>query len=190
MDEGPYLVVGLGNPGPRYAATRHNVGFMVLDELARRTGGRYKAHRGRADLIEARLHDHRVLLAKPKCYMNESGGPVTSLRDFFKVPAERIVVVHDEIDLPYGSLRLKLGGGDNGHNGLKSIRRSLGTGDYLRVRFGVSRPTGRQDPADYVLDDFTRVETKELPFHLDRAADAVEALLTDGLDQAQNEFNG
>jgi PTH1 family peptidyl-tRNA hydrolase len=190
MDDGPYLVVGLGNPGPRYAATRHNVGFMVLDELARRTGGRYKAHRGRADLIEARLHERRVLLAKPKCYMNESGGPVASLRDFFKVPAERIVVVHDEIDLPYGTLRLKLGGGDNGHNGLKSIRRSIGSGDYLRVRFGVSRPTGRQDPADYVLDDFSKVENKELPFHVDRAADAVEALLTGGLEQAQNEFNG
>jgi len=190
MDDGPVLVVGLGNPGPRYAGTRHNVGFMVLDELARRTGGSFKAHRGRADLIEARLHEGRVLLAKPKTYMNESGGPVASLRDFFKVPVERIVVVHDEIDLPYGSLRLKLGGGDNGHNGLKSIRRSIGSGEFLRVRFGVSRPTGRQAPADYVLDDFSKVESKELPFHLDRAADAVEALLTRDLDAAQNEFNG
>ncbi|MEO6712596.1 MAG: aminoacyl-tRNA hydrolase [Mycobacteriales bacterium] len=189
MPEAPYLVIGLGNPGPRYAGTRHNAGFMVLDLLADRSKSKFKAHRGRADLVEGRLAGHRVLLAKPKCYMNESGGPAASLRDFFKVPAERIVVVHDEIDLPYGVLRLKFGGGDNGHNGLKSLRSSLGTGDFHRVRVGVGRPSGQQDPADYVLNDFSKVEQRELPFHLDRAADAVEVLITEGLTPAQNRFN-
>lgn len=190
MAEGPALVVGLGNPGPRYAGNRHNVGFMVLDELARRVGGSFKAHRGRADLIEARLADRRVVLAKPKTYMNESGSPVASLRDFFKVPSPDIVIVHDELDIPYGTLRLKLGGGDNGHNGLKSITKSIGTRDYHRVRFGIDRPSGRQDPADYVLSDFSPVERRELPFHVDRAADAVEVLLSKGLAAAQNEFHG
>jgi peptidyl-tRNA hydrolase, PTH1 family len=187
--EGPTLVVGLGNPGPRYAGNRHNAGFMVLDELAGRVGGKFKAHRGRADVIEGRLAGVRVILAKPKSYMNESGGPVASLRDFYKVPAEQIVVVYDELDIPFATLRLKLGGGDNGHNGLKSITKSLGTRDYHRVRVGIGRPPGRQDPADYVLSDFSPVERRELPFHLDRAADAVEALLTDGLAAAQNKYH-
>jgi peptidyl-tRNA hydrolase, PTH1 family len=192
MADDVYLVVGLGNPGPTYAGNRHNAGFMVADLLAERVGGRFKAHRGRADLIEGRLGGMpgvRVVLAKPKSYMNESGGPVAALRDFFKVPPERIVVVHDELDLPYGSLRLKRDGGDNGHNGLRSVTRSLGTRDYLRVRVGIGRPPGRQDPADYVLRDFSPAERKELPFHLDRAADAVETLLTDGLEPAQNRYN-
>ena len=189
MAEGPTLVVGLGNPGPRYAGNRHNAGFMVLDELARRVGGKFKAHRGRADVIEGRLAGVRVILAKPKSYMNESGGPVASLRDFYKVPAEQIVVVYDELDIPFATLRLKLGGGDNGHNGLKSITKSLGTRDYHRVRVGIGRPPGRQDPADYVLSDFSPLERRELPFHLDRAADAVEALLTDGLAAAQNTYH-
>jgi len=184
-----WLVVGLGNPGPSYAGNRHNVGFMVLDLLADRAGGRFKAHKGRADLVEGRLADQRALLAKPKCYMNESGGPVASLRDFFKVPAERIVVVHDELDIPYAAVRLKLGGGDNGHNGLRSITTSLGTKDYLRVRVGVGRPPGRQDPANYVLKDFSSAEKKDLGFHVDRAADAVEALLTGPLEAAQNVFH-
>lgn len=189
MPEAPYLVIGLGNPGPTYAGTRHNAGFMVLDLLAGRSGSKFKAHRGRADLVEGRLGQQRVLLAKPKCYMNDSGGPAASLRDFFKVPTDRIVVVHDEIDLPYGVLRLKLGSGDNGHNGLKSIRSSLGTGEWLRVRFGVGRPTGAQEPADFVLSDFSSAQRRELPFHLDRAADAVEALISEGLTAAQNRFN-
>jgi peptidyl-tRNA hydrolase, PTH1 family len=183
------LVVGLGNPGPSYAGNRHNAGFMVLDLLAERAGGRFKAHKGRADVVEGRLAGERVVLAKPKCYMNESGGPVASLRDFFKVPAERIVVVHDELDIPYGAVRLKLGGGDNGHNGLRSVTKSLGTRDYVRVRFGVGRPPGRQDPADFVLKDFSGAERKELPFHVDRTADAVEALLTGTLEAAQNRFH-
>jgi peptidyl-tRNA hydrolase, PTH1 family len=189
MAEDPYLVVGLGNPGPAYAGNRHNAGFLVLDLLAERAGGRFKAHKGRADLVEGRLGGVRAVLAKPRSYMNESGGPVAGLRDFFKITPDRLVVVHDELDLPYGTLRLKLGGGDNGHNGLRSIGRSLGTRDYLRVRFGIGRPPGRQDPADYVLRDFSPPERKELPFHLDRAADAVESLLTEGLDTAQHRFN-
>jgi PTH1 family peptidyl-tRNA hydrolase len=187
--EGPALVVGLGNPGPRYAGNRHNVGFLVLDELARRVGGSFKAHRGRADVIEARLGERRVVLAKPKSYMNESGGPVASLRDFFKVPPADIVVVHDELDIPFAALRLKLGGGDNGHNGLKSITKSIGSREYHRLRFGIGRPPGRQDPADFVLTDFSTVERRELPFQLDRAADAIEALLAEGLAAAQNRFH-
>jgi PTH1 family peptidyl-tRNA hydrolase len=187
-----HLVVGLGNPGPAYRGNRHNVGFMTCDLLAGRTGGRFKAHKGRADVVEGRLGPlpaPRVILAEPKTYMNLSGGPVASLRDFFKIPVERIVVVHDELDLPYGSLRLKRGGGDNGHNGLRSITQSLGSEDYLRVRVGIGRPPGRMDPADYVLRDFTAAERKDLDFHVDRAADAVEALIRDGLEAAQNRYN-
>ncbi|MCW2777588.1 MAG: peptidyl-tRNA hydrolase [Frankiales bacterium] len=190
MADDVWLVVGLGNPGPAYAGNRHNAGFLVLDLLAERVGGKYKAHKGRADVVEGRLAGQRVVLAKPKCYMNESGGPVASVSGFFKVPAERLVVVHDELDVDYGVLRLKRGGGDGGHNGLKSITRSLGSKEYLRVRFGIGRPPGRQDPADYVLKDFGSVEKKELPFHVDRAADAVEALLAGTLEAAQNTFHG
>lgn len=185
-----WLVVGLGNPGPSYSGNRHNVGFMVLDLLGDRAGARFKAHKGRADVVEGRLAGQRAVLAKPKTYMNLSGGPVASLRDFFKVPVERIVVVHDELDIPYGTVRLKSGGGDNGHNGLRSITASIGSRDYLRVRVGVGRPPGRQDPADYVLRDFSGTEKKDLGFHVDRAADAVEALLTGPLDAAQNIFHG
>ena len=189
MADDVWLLVGLGNPGPGYAGNRHNVGFMVLDLLAERMGSRFKAHKGRADVVEGRLAGVRTVLAKPKSYMNESGGPAASLRDFYKVPVERIVVVHDELDIPYGTLRLKAGGGDNGHNGLKSLTRSLGSRDYLRVRFGIGRPPGRQDPADYVLKDFAGAERKELPFHVDRAADAAEALVTGPLEAAQNVFH-
>ena len=184
-----WLVVGLGNPGPSYAGNRHNVGFLVLDLLADRMGSRFKAHRGRADVVEGRLAGQRVVLTKPKSYMNESGGPVASLRDFFKVPVERIVVVHDELDLPFAALRLKRGGGDGGHNGLKSLTTSLGSKDYLRVRFGIGRPPGRQDPADYVLKDFSTVERRELPFLIDRTADAAQALVLQSLEQAQNAFH-
>ena len=189
MADDLFLVVGLGNPGPAYAGNRHNAGFMVADLLAERMAGRFKAHKGRADVVEGRLAGQRVILAKPKCFMNVSGGPVASLRDFFKVPVERIVVIHDELDIGWATLRLKRGGGDNGHNGLRSVTQSLGSREYLRVRFGVGRPPGRQDPADFVLKDFSAVERKELPFHLDRAADAVEALLTGTLEAAQNSFH-
>src|SRR6478672_11047046 len=154
MSDDRFLVVGLGNPGPKYAATRHNAGFMVVDLLAERLGGKFKAHKGRADVVEGRLAGQPVVLAKPKAYMNESGGPVVSIARFYKVPIERIVVVHDELDLPYGSLRLKRGGGDGGHNGLRSTTSALGSKDYARVRVGIGRPPGRQDPADYVLKDF------------------------------------
>ncbi len=189
MPDSRWLVVGLGNPGPTYAGHRHNVGFMVLDLLAERVGGRFKAHKGRADLVEGRVAGQPALLAKPKSYMNESGGPVASLRGFFKVPVEQIVVVHDELDIPYGAVRLKRGGGDNGHNGLRSLTSSLGSRDYLRVRFGIGRPPGRQDPADFVLRDFSTVERRDLAYHVDRAADAVEALLTGSLEAAQNAFH-
>lgn len=184
-----FVVVGLGNPGPTYAGNRHNVGFMVLDLLAERAGGKFRSHKGRADVVETRIGPVRAILAKPRSYMNTSGGPVSSVLSFFSVPAGQLLVVHDELDLPYGSLRLKHGGGDNGHNGLKSISQSLGTRDYGRVRFGIGRPPGRQDPADYVLRDFGTVERKELDLNVDRAADAAAALVTGGLEAAQNAFH-
>ena len=188
----PFLVVGLGNPGPAYRGNRHNVGFMVLGVLAERVGGRFSKHKARADVVEGRLGPPpapRVVLAEPRSYMNESGGPVAGLCGFYKIPVERLVVVHDELDLPYGSLRLKRGGGDNGHNGLRSITRSLGSREYLRVRFGIGRPPGRMDPADFVLRDFSTVERKELPFVLSDAVDAVTGVLERGWDRAQNVVN-
>jgi peptidyl-tRNA hydrolase, PTH1 family len=184
-----WLIVGLGNPGPAYAGNRHNAGFMVLDTLAARIGGRFRSHRARSDVVEGRLDGHRVILAKPRSYMNESGGPVVALRDFFKVPAERIVVIHDELDIPYGTLRLKRGGGDNGHNGLRSITKSLADKEYLRVRFGIGRPPGRMDAASFVLRDFSTTERKELDLNIERAADAAADLLRDGLDRAQNVYH-
>ncbi|WP_239933755.1 aminoacyl-tRNA hydrolase [Streptomyces sp. CBG31] len=192
-DDSPWLVVGLGNPGPEYAANRHNVGFMVADLLASRAGGKFKAHKSRAQVLEARIGapgpgSRRIVLAKPQSYMNLSGGPVTALRDFYKVPTERIVAVHDELDIDYGALRLKLGGGDNGHNGLKSMTKSLGP-DYHRVRFGIGRPPGRMQVADFVLKDFSSTERKELDYFVDRAADAVETLVVAGLERAQSSYN-
>jgi PTH1 family peptidyl-tRNA hydrolase len=187
---GPALVVGLGNPGPDYAATRHNIGFRVVDLLATRAGGgRFSKHRANADVLEGRLAGRRVVLAKPRTYMNVSGGPVANLAKYFSVPVEDIVVVHDELDLGFGVIRLKRGGGEGGHNGLRSITSSIGTRDYLRVRFGIGRPPGRQDPADYVLKRFGGAEAKELDFAVDLAADAAEALLTEGLEPAQNRFH-
>jgi peptidyl-tRNA hydrolase, PTH1 family len=185
----PWLVVGLGNPGPGYAATRHNAGFMVADLLAERMGGKFKSHKGGAEVLEGRVAGQRVVLAKPKSFMNLSGGPTAAAQNFFKVPLERLVVVHDELDIEYGQLRLKRGGGDGGHNGLKSISKSLGSKEYLRVRFGIGRPPGRQDPADFVLKAFSSTEAKELPLNVDRAADAVEALLTGSLEAAQNRYH-
>jgi PTH1 family peptidyl-tRNA hydrolase len=188
-DGGAWLVVGLGNPGPGYSGNRHNSGFLVLDLLAQRMGARFKSHKARADVVEGRLSGERVVLAKPRSFMNDSGGPVSALRDFFKTPLDRIVVVHDELDLPYGGLRLKLGGGDNGHNGLRSVRRSLGSGDFNRVRFGIGRPPGSMDAAAFVLRDFGTVERKEIELNVEHAADAVEALLAEGLERAQNSYN-
>lgn len=183
---GPALVVGLGNPGPGYAGNRHNVGFGVLDVLAGRTGGRFAAHKSRADVLEGRLAGRRVVLAKPRTFMNLSGAALAGLSRYYKVPAGRVIVVHDELDLPFGVLRLKLGGGDNGHNGLRSISTSLGSRDYLRVRFGIGRPPGRQDPAEFVLRDFAAAERRLLGDLLEQAADAVEGLLTHGLETTQN----
>ena len=188
-DPGPWLVVGLGNPGPQYVANRHNAGHLIVEILADRVGGNFKVHKSRNEVVETRFADDRVVLAKPRCYMNESGGPVASLRDFFKVDVERLIVVHDELDLPFGAIRLKLGGGDNGHNGLKSLRRSLGSGEFHRVRLGIGRPPGRQDPADWVLRDWSATERKDIDLHLERAADAVETLIADGLAKAQNIYN-
>ncbi|GAB3665446.1 aminoacyl-tRNA hydrolase [Actinocorallia lasiicapitis] len=189
MSEDLWLVAGLGNPGPGYAGTRHNAGFMVVDLLAERMGGRFKAHRSRCDVVEGRLGGVRVVLAKPRSYMNESGGPVKALKDFYKVPAERLVVVHDELDIDFGAIRLKRGGGDNGHNGLRSITKSLGDKEYLRLRFGVGRPPGRMDAASFVLKDFSASEKKELAFFVDRGADAVESVVARGLEATQNVFH-
>jgi PTH1 family peptidyl-tRNA hydrolase len=193
---GVWLVVGLGNPGPSYAGNRHNIGYLVADELASRMGSGFRPHKsGRADVVEGRLGGLggvggvRVVLARPRCYMNETGGPVSTLAKFYKVAPERVVAIHDELDIPFDTMRLKLGGGDNGHNGLRSMRASLGTGDFHRVRVGIGRPPGRQSPADFVLSDYSAAERKVLPFQVDRAADAVEALLTEGLERAQSKFN-
>ena len=178
----------MGNPGPRYAGTRHNAGFLVVDLLAERVGGRFR-RRGLCDVLEGRLADVPVVLAKPRGYMNESGGPIVAVSRFYKVPVDRLTVVHDDLDLPFGTLRLKRGGGDGGHNGLRSATAALGSREYARVRFGIGRPPGRQDPADYVLRDFSAAERKDLGYLVDRAADAVEMLLSEGLEAAQNAFN-
>ncbi|MBC6450278.1 aminoacyl-tRNA hydrolase [Actinokineospora sp. HBU206404] len=183
------IVVGLGNPGPQYAGNRHNIGFLVADELAARVGGKFKAHKSGADVLEGRLAGTRVVLAKPRSYMNLSGGAVVGTAKFYKAPQENLIVIHDELDLPFGTVRLKLGGGENGHNGLRSITKSLGSKEYHRVRFGIGRPPGRMDPADYVLRDFAAAERKELAFEIDRCADAVESLVAQGLEAAQNAFH-
>ncbi len=195
----PWLVVGLGNPGPSYAGNRHNVGQMVLDELGRRAGEQFVARRTsstRAAVCETRLGvlpggapGPRVVLAKPASYMNVSGAPVAALARYLDVPVERVVVVHDELDIPFGQVRLKAGGGEGGHNGLRSVSAALGSRDYLRVRVGVGRPPGRMDPADYVLKDFSAAERKDVPWVLDAAADAVEMVVTQGLLAAQQRFH-
>ena len=189
-DTAPWLVVGLGNPGSEYSDTRHNVGYLVVEELATRARGKFATHkRTRAHVAEERVQGQRAVLAKPTTYMNESGGPVTGLLAFYKVPLAHLVVIHDELDIPFAALRLKLGGGDNGHNGLKSIRRSAGPGDYFRVRVGIGRPPGRQDPAEFVLKPWSSVERKELELLISDAADSVELLVAEGLERAQNRYN-
>jgi PTH1 family peptidyl-tRNA hydrolase len=195
MSEDVWLVVGLGNPGPAYAGHRHNVGYLVADELADRMGSAFRAHKsGRAEVVEGRLTPPgvpgpRVVLARPRGYMNESGGPVKALATFYKVPPERIIAIHDELDIAFNTLRVKLGGGDNGHNGLRSMRGSLGTGDFYRVRAGIGRPRGRQDVADFVLSNYSTTEKKDLRFQVMDAADAVESLMTEGLEKTQQKFN-
>jgi len=188
-----WLVAGLGNPGKEYARNRHNVGFMVADLLAVRMGAKFSRHRRAvAEVAEGRLlpGGPKLVLVKPLTYMNLSGGPVAGLARFYKVSADQVIAVHDELDVGYGQLRAKCGGGEGGHNGLRSLSKSLGTKDYVRVRFGVGRPPGRQDPADYVLSDFSIAERKELEFLVDRAADVVEAVVTRGVEWAQNAYHG
>jgi len=190
-----WLVVGLGNPGPTYAGHRHNVGFLVVDELARRGGARFsRAKDLRADTADVRVgppgaDQPRLVLAKSRSFMNETGGPVSRLLAYYKVAPAALVVVHDELDIDPGQLRVKLGGGDNGHNGLKSIRSSLGTGDYYRVRVGVGRPPGRQDPADFLLSNFPPSARTDVEIEVQRAADAVESLVQVGLERTQSTFN-
>jgi peptidyl-tRNA hydrolase, PTH1 family len=187
-----WLVAGLGNPGPQYARNRHNVGFMVADLLGSRLGARFRRHRRTAaEVAEGRLGPggSRLVIAKPMAYMNLSGGPVAGLSRYYQIGPERLVTVYDEIELPYGTVRAKFGGGEAGHNGLRSLTRSLSTRDYYRVRFGVGRPPGRQDAADWVLSDFSAGERKDLDYLLDRTADFVEAIITHGLEAAQNVFH-
>jgi PTH1 family peptidyl-tRNA hydrolase len=191
---GVWLVVGLGNPGREYEQNRHNIGFHVADLLAARLGIRFSRHRRAvAEVAEGRLgvgvDAPRVVLAKPMTYMNLSGGPVAALRQFYKIAPTQILALHDELDLPFGQVRAKFGGGEGGHNGLRSMSQSLGTKDYPRTRFGIGRPPGRQDPADFVLSDFSSVQRKELDFLIDRAADIAEAIMTNGVEWAQNQFH-
>lgn len=186
-----WLIVGLGNPGSEYSNNRHNLGQMVLDELASRMGGKFKTHKARAQVVEGRLGigGPRVVLAKPMTYMNVSGGPVAGLSKFFDIAPDHVIAVHDEIDIPFNTVKLKIGGGEGGHNGLRDISKALATKDYLRVRVGVGRPPGRMDTADFVLRDFAAPEKKELPFLLDEAADAVELLVSEGLLAAQQKHH-
>jgi PTH1 family peptidyl-tRNA hydrolase len=192
-DDAPWLVVGLGNPGKEFAGNRHNVGFMVADLLASRVSAKFgRSKRVHAEVAEGRLGfgGPKLILAKPLTYMNLSGGPAVALAQFFKVPVEQVIAVHDELDVPYGQIRAKRGGGEGGHNGLRSMSKSLASKEYARVRFGVGRPPGRQDPADYVLSDFAGAERKELEFLVDRAADVVEAVVLEGVEWAQNKYHG
>lgn len=188
MTDERWIIAGLGNPGPEYANTRHNAGHMVLGLLADRIGARFKRRSGNS-VAEGRLAGHPVSLAMPLSYMNLSGPPLSALVGFYKLSAERVVVIHDELDLPFAVVRLKLGGGDNGHNGLRSVSAALHTRDYHRVRVGIGRPPGRMDPAAYVLRDFSVPERKDLPGVIERAADATEALIATGLPAAQNLYH-
>jgi PTH1 family peptidyl-tRNA hydrolase len=192
-DDAPWLVAGLGNPGKEYAGNRHNVGFMVADVLASRVGAKFgRSKRAHAEVAEGRLGfgGPKLVLLKPLTYMNLSGAPVVSLAQFFKVPVSNVIAVHDELDVPFGQVRAKRGGGEGGHNGLRSMSKSLASKEYARVRFGIGRPPGRQDPADYVLADFSGAERKELEFLVDRAADVVEAVVLEGVEWAQNKYHG
>ncbi len=194
-ESGTWLIAGLGNPGPKYSGNRHNVGAMAVDQLGAQFGGGWRVHKARAEILQTQLPDpatgirHRLLLAKPRCYMNESGGPVAGLARYFEVPPERIIAVHDELDIDFNQLRLKFGGGEGGHNGLRSLSQSLGTRDYYRVRIGVGRPPGRMDPADYVLRDFGSEQRTDLAITLTEAADAVQQLITAGLAASQNTWH-
>jgi PTH1 family peptidyl-tRNA hydrolase len=191
-----WLVVGLGNPGPTYARHRHNLGFLVVEEMSVRLGAHFAPAKGmRSEIAEGRLglpgavDVAKLTLVKPRTYMNDSGTAVAKLLAYFKIGLDRLVAVHDELDIDPGQIRVKFGGGDNGHNGLRSLRSSLGSGDFYRVRVGIGRPPGRQDPADYLLSDFSAAQRTALGPEVVRAADAVESLLTDGLERTQTRFN-
>ncbi len=186
----PLLVVGLGNPGPQYAKTRHNVGFMVADLLAARIGAPFKVHkRSGAEVATGRLAERPVVLAKPRCYMNESGRQVGPLAKFYSIAPGDVIVVHDELDIDFGRVRLKVGGGEGGHNGLRSVANALGSKDFQRVRIGIGRPPGRKDPAAFVLEPFTAAERTEVPTICELAADATELLVRVGLEPAQNQVH-
>ena len=182
-----WIVFGLGNPGDQYAATRHNIGHMVADSIA--AGKKYSSHKSRCEIIDTHFAGSAITLAKSKLYMNESGAPLKALADFYKVDSSHIIVIHDELDIPFNTIRLKLAGGDNGHNGLKDITRHFAGPNYLRVRMGVGRPDGPQNPADYVLKPFSGAEKKELPEFISRGENAIEALISQGLEIAQQNFN-
>jgi PTH1 family peptidyl-tRNA hydrolase len=188
-----WLVVGLGNPGDQYAATRHNIGQMVIDELARRHSVKFSSHKSRTDIAAFKLgmgiDAHSVIIGKSKSYMNETGGPVKALANFYSIEPIKIIALHDELDIPFAAIRTKLAGGDNGHNGLKSMTSSLGTPDYYRIRLGIGRPMGQQDPADFVLKAFSKVEQKDLAEFIDRGADVVESLINKGLEATQSTYN-
>jgi peptidyl-tRNA hydrolase, PTH1 family len=183
----PLLVVGLGNPGPNYAATRHNLGFMVADRLAERLHANFKVHkRSGAEIVTGRLGGHSVVVAKPRCFMNESGHQIGPLAKFYSVPPVDVIVIHDDLDLDFGRVRLKLGGGEGGHNGLRSVAAALASRDFQRVRMGIGRPPGRKDPAVFVLEKFSAVEKPDVPAICEQAADATELLIELGLEPAQN----
>jgi PTH1 family peptidyl-tRNA hydrolase len=188
-----WLVVGLGNPGDQYAATRHNIGQMVIDELARRHLVKFSSHKSRTDIAAFKLgvgiDAHSVIIGKSKSYMNETGGPVKALANFYSVEPAKIIALHDELDIPFAAIRTKFAGGDNGHNGLKSMTSAFGAPDYYRVRLGIGRPMGQQDPADFVLKAFSKVEHKDLSDFIVRGADVVESLITKGLEVTQSTFN-
>ena len=188
--KGPQLVVGLGNPGPVYAKTRHNIGFMVADLLAGRVGSNYKLHkRSGTDVATGRLAGRPVILGKPRSYMNESGRQVAALAKFYSVPPADIIVIHDELDIDFGKIRLKVGGGEGGHNGVRSVADALGTKDFYRVRIGIGRPPGRKDPAAFVLENFNAAERPDVPVICEQAADATELLIKVGLEAAQNQVH-
>jgi len=183
-----HLVAGLGNPGPEYERTRHNLGFLTADLLADRIGARFRRSKHQALVAEGRDGDARLILAKPQTFMNESGRAVAALQRFYKLEPAQIIVVHDELDLPFGTVRVKLGGGTAGHNGLNSVASTIGR-DFVRVRVGIGRPTGRKDPVDFVLEPFIKREQAEVPALVERAADAVIAVVHDGVSPAQTSFN-
>ncbi|MEV4688892.1 aminoacyl-tRNA hydrolase [Microbacterium sp. LWH3-1.2] len=186
-----WLIVGLGNPGPRYELTRHNVGQLVVDELAGRRGESFKAHKANARVVETWLRPGgpKLVLAKPNTFMNVSGGAVAGLAKFYGIDPDHVVVVHDELDIPFDTIKLKIGGGHSGHNGVRDVAKALGTPEFARVRVGIGRPPGRQDAADWVLDPFGTTERKNLPILVGDAADAVEQLVAEGLLATQQKHH-